>query len=349
MTAASAPAGERRAIIAGASGTARRGDAAREEPGRIIWAAAAAAVLLVLGFRRDNGAPARRGEARHAPPLSRTGIWKRRLSQLKLRVADDRVSAIAAGVTYFSLLSVFPALAALVSLYGLFADPATVDDNLAAAGGVVPGGGMEIIRDQVTRVAAQGGGALGFAFLLGLALSLWSANAATKALFDALNVVYDEKESRGFLKLNAVSLLFTLCGILFLLLAIGAVVVLPAAFSYIGFGGLWEQAAKLARWPMLFLVVALILALVYRFGPDRTNPRWRWITWGSACATVAWLAMSVLFSWYAANFGSFNKTYGSLGAVIGFMTWMWLSAMVVLLGAEIDTQLEREPATRTSR
>ena len=307
-----------------------------------IWAAAVTAGLLVLGFRQDIREPARPAAVDRGKPISRVGSWKRRLSQLNQRIAQDRVSAIAAGVTYFTLLSVFPAIAALVALYGLFADPTTVDDHLGAIAGVMPGGGMDIIRDQMNRVASEGGGTLGFAFLFGLGLSLWSANAATKALFDALNVVYDEKEERSLFTLNGVSLLFTLGGIVFLLLAIGAVVVLPVAFSFIGFAGVAETIVSLARWPMLLLAVMLILSLIYRFGPDRTRPRWRWITWGSACATIAWLAVSVLFSWYAANFGSYNKTYGSLGAAIGFMTWMWLSTMVVLLGAEIDTQLERE-------
>lgn len=312
-----------------------------EEPRarRGLWPVLVTAGLVAVGARRQP--LERRAAARPSRPQG-WALWKLRLNRLKARIARDRLTAIAAGVTYFTLLSVFPAIAALVSLYGLFADPASVDEQLGLADGVVPGGGMDIIREQIDRLAAQGGGALGFAFAFSLLLSLWSANASTKAMFDALNVVYDEEEKRGFFKLNAISLLFTAGGILFLLLAIAAVVVLPVAFSYFGAGGLWETLVRIGRWPVLAAIVMLVLAVIYRFGPCRTEPRWRWITWGSAFATAAWIVMSLLFSWYAANFGSYDKTYGSLGAVIGFMTWMWLSANVVLLGAEIDAELERE-------
>src|SRR4029450_9137667 len=143
-----------------------------------------------------------------------------------------------------------------------------------------------------------------------------------KALFDALNIVYDPKETRGLIKLNAVSLAFTAGALIVLLLAIGAVVVLPVALQYIGLGSVAEWIIKLARWPALYMLVVLALAIIYRFGPDREHAQWHWITWGSALAALAWIAASLLFSWYAANFGSYNTTYGSLGAAVGFMTWV---------------------------
>src|SRR5690606_16370019 len=155
-------------------------------------------------------------------------------------------------------------------------------------------------------------------------------------------IVYDQKEIRSFFRLTAITLLFTIGGIVFALCAMGALIVLPAVFRHLGLAGAWETLVTLARWPVLFVSIVLILALIYRFGPDRSDARWRWITWGSAFASLAWLVFSLLFSWYAANFGNYNKTYGSLGAVIGFMTWMWLSAIVVLIGAEIDAEMEAE-------
>jgi membrane protein len=167
-------------------------------------------------------------------------------------------------------------------------------------------------------------------------------------LFDTLNIVYGEQEKRGFIKLNAISLGFTLAAIAFALLALGAVVILPVILNYLWLSNFADILVRVARWPAMFLVLALALACVYRFGASREAPRWKWITWGSAIATILWIAASVLFSWYAANFGAFNKTYGSLGAAIGFMTWLWISAIVILLGAEIDAEMEHQTARDTT-
>jgi membrane protein len=169
-----------------------------------------------------------------------------------------------------------------------------------------------------------------------------------KSLFDTLNIVYGEQEKRGFLTLNAVSLSFTLAGILFVLAALGAVVVIPVVLNLIGLSNFADLMLRVARWPAMFVAVALALALIYRYGPSREAPQWRWITWGSAVAAVLWLGASALFSWYAASFGKFNETYGSLGAVIGFMTWLWISAIVILIGAELDAEMEHQTARDTT-
>ena len=169
-----------------------------------------------------------------------------------------------------------------------------------------------------------------------------------KSLFDTLNIVYGEKEKRGFLMLNAVSLSFTLAGILFVLAALGAVVVIPVVLNFVGLSNFADLMLRIARWPAMFVAVALAFALIYRYGPSREAPQWRWITWGSAVAAVLWLVASGLFSWYAASFGKFNETYGSLGAVIGFMTWLWISAIVILLGAELDAEMEHQTARDTT-
>jgi len=263
-------------------------------------------------------------------------------------ISEHRVVALAAGITFYSLLAIFPAIAALVAVYGLFTDPATLTVQLEKLSGLLPGGALDVMRDQLTRVASQRGSTLGVTFLVGLAVSLWSANAAMKSIFDTLNIVYAEREKRSFIKLNAVSLAFTVAGILFVLLAIGALVVLPPALKYLGLSGLSEFLVWAARWPALFVVVTLALAVIYRYGPSREKPQWRWISWGSAFAAFAWLAASMLFSWYAASFGNFNQTYGSLGAVIGFMTWIWLSAIVILVGAELDAEMEHQTARDTT-
>jgi membrane protein len=255
---------------------------------------------------------------------------------------------VAAGVTFYSVLALFPAIAALVALYGLFADPITITTNLDSIAGFVPGGAVEVIRDQITRVASQGRTTLGLTFLAGLGALLWSANAGIKSLFDALNLVYNEPEKRSFIWLNIISLTFTVLAIVFALVAIGVVVVVPIVLDFMGLRGATELVIKIGRWPALLIVVSMALAFLYRYGPSRQKPRWRWITWGSAVAAVSWLAVSILFAWYAENFGSYNKTYGSLGAIIAFMFWIWLSIIVVLVGAELNAETEHQTVRDTT-
>jgi len=167
-------------------------------------------------------------------------------------------------------------------------------------------------------------------------------------LFDALNIVYGEEEKRGFFKYYLATLTFTIGVIAFMLLAIAVVVALPILLNFIPLPGGTDLLVKIARWPILVVLVGFALALLYRYGPSRKEPRWRWVTWGSGLATVVWVAASILFSWYVASFGSYNKTYGSLGAIIGFMTWMWISLVVVLLGAKLDAEMEHQTARDTT-
>ena len=197
------------------------------------------------------------------------------------QIGEDRLLAVAAGVVFYGLLALFPAVTAFVSLYGLFAKASTINEHLSLVSGLMPGGGVEIIQEQVNRIAAKGEAKLGFAFAFGLALALWSANAGMKALIDALNVIYDEKEKRGFIKLNFVSLILTAGGLLAILTAVGAIVVLPVVLSYVGLGGWTEMLLRLLRWPVLLFVVIFGLAVLYRFGPSREHPRWEWLSVGS--------------------------------------------------------------------
>ena len=294
--------------------------------------------------------PAEQGLGHHAakpsdiPPRGWWSIAKRVAGS----VSDHRLMAEAAGVTFYTLLALFPALAALVSIYGLFAAPGTISEQLGALSQVVPGGGMQIISDQVHSLTSNGNKALGFALVIGLATSLWSANQAIKAVFDALNVVYDERERRGFFLRTVLTLAFTVGGILFVVIAMGAVVALPVALNFVGLGPESDLVLRILRWPVLLIAITLMLALIYRFGPSRERARWQWVTWGGAFAAVAWLLVSIGFSWYVTNFGSYNKTYGSLGAVIGFMTWIWISATVVLIGAELNAEMEHQTERDTT-
>jgi membrane protein len=270
--------------------------------------------------------------------------WWQILKRVAKQFSAHRLMATAAGITFYALLALFPALAALVSLYGMFADPNTISQQLNDLSGVIPGGGMQIIGEQVRHLAATSNSALGVGLIVGLLTSLWSANQGMKAIFDALNVVYDEAEKRGFFKLTAITLLFTLGTLVFVLMAIAAVIALPIALGFIGLSGIADVLIRVLRWPLLMVGVALYLSVVYRFGPSRNEPRWRWVTCGGSIAAVLWVVVSVLFSWYVASFGSYNKTYGSLGAAVGFMTWIWLSSTVVLLGAEVNAEMEHQTA-----
>lgn len=304
------------------------------------------------GRRRRDGA----GSGRAADPHGRDAAtpseipargWWQILKRTVQQVSEDRVMAEAAGVTFYALLALFPAIAALISIYGLFADPQAIQRHLDLVGGMVPGGGMEILREQVQRIAAKGGSTLGVSAVIGLLVSLWSANAAMKAVVDSLNIVYEEEEKRGFIRRTLVTMALTLGGIAFVLLAVGAVVVLPVVLGLVGLGGS-ETLLSLARWPLLLLGIGAYLAVLYRYGPSRAEARWRWVSWGSGIAALLWVASSAAFSWYVSNFGSYNETYGSLGAVIGFMTWIWISAIVVLAGAELDAEMEHQTARDTT-
>jgi membrane protein len=270
--------------------------------------------------------------------------WKDIFWRTYHQIGEDRLLAVAAGVVFYGLLALFPAVTAVVSLYGLFANAANINEHLSLVGGLVPASGVEIIQEQVNRIGAKGEIKLGFAFAFGLALTLWSANAGMKALIDALNVIYDEKEKRGFIKLNLVSLVLTAGAILAILTALGAVVVLPLVLSFLGLGGWTETLLRLLRWPVLLGVVVVGLAVLYRFAPSREHPRWEWLSVGSAFAAIAWLASSALLSWYLASFADYDATYGSLGAAIGMMMWMWISSIVILVGAELNSEIEHQTA-----
>ncbi|MBR0925173.1 membrane protein [Bradyrhizobium ottawaense] len=283
-----------------------------------------------------------RGRHASSPAVIPVKGWKDILLRVYGNIGQHRGLALAAGMTYYSILAIFPAMAALVAIYGLFSDPGSIAKHLDQISGFVPGGAIEVARDQLTRVTSKGPQSLGVTFAIGLGISLWSTNAAMKSLFDTLNIVYGEPEKRGFFKLNAISLGFTVAAIVFVILALSAVVVVPVLLKYLHLSNFADLLVRIARWPAMFVAVAFGIACVYRFGPSREAPRWSWITWGSAAATILWLGASALFSWYAASFGTFNETYGSLGAIIGFMTWLWISAIVILLGAELNAEMEHQ-------
>jgi membrane protein len=270
--------------------------------------------------------------------------WKDIFWRLYASVNDNRLLAVAAGVVFYSLLAIFPAVAAFVSLYGLIADASTIDAHLSLASGILPSGAVDILHEEITKLTAKGDAKLSLGFITGLAVALWSANAGMKAIIDALNVVYDEKEKRSFVKLNLVSLLFTFVAILSLMVALAAIVVAPIVFSMFGLSTFFSLAIVVLRWPLFLILATVALAAIYRYGPSRREARWQWLSVGSVTAALGWLIGSFLFSWYISNFGAYNATYGSLGAAVGMMMWMWISAIVILLGAELNAEIEHQTA-----
>jgi membrane protein len=338
---------------------------ARSEPQDNLLLMAATAILILTaqhffqaGTRAGSAglAAAPAGSLPHEhnarsdnPPAVRRANWKTTLWRIYQRSNDDRLLATAAGVVFFGLLAVFPAVTALVSSYGLFTDPGTIGANLQTLAMMLPEGSFQIVQDQIARVLAKGPAALGGTFLFGLALALWSANAGVKAIIDALNVVHEVREQRSFLKLNLLTLAFTTGGIAALLLMVSAVVAFPLALNHLGLAPDSRVAVSLARWPLMFAMLLVALSVLYRFGPSRAAQRWEWFGTGTLAAAALWIAGSAALSWYLSNFGDYNATYGSLGAAIGLMTWMWMSATIVLFGAELNAVIEQRRTAPDAR
>jgi membrane protein len=270
--------------------------------------------------------------------------WKDIFIRTYHEVQNDRLLSLAAGVVFYSLVALFPAIAAGVSVYAFFSNAATIANHVSLAADIVPGASLDLLREEITRIAGRSDGKLTFGFVLGLGIALWSANAGMKAIFDALNIIYDEEEKRGIVWLNVVSLFFTFCAIGGMLIALSAVVVFPLMLAAFGWSSLDAPLIGILRWPAMFVMVIAALAILYRYGPSRRIAKWRWLSVGSIFAAVVWLAVSVLFSWYLGNFANYNATYGALGAVVGLMMWMWLSTIVVLVGAELNSEIEHQTA-----
>lgn len=257
-------------------------------------------------------------------------------------IMADRVTLIAAGVTYFMLLSLFPALGALVALYGFVADPTAIMAHIGFLAGVFPPGSFDLIMNQLTSLTQQATSTRSLAFFGGLLVAIWSANSGMKALFDAMNVAYQEDEKRSLVRLNLLSLGFTFCALVVAMILIAAIGVLPAVLKYLWLDDWQEFLARLARWPFIILVFGCGISMIYRYGPSREEAKIKWLSWGVVFSTVLWLVASVLFSFYLENFANYNATYGTLGALIGLMVWVWISVVILIVGAEINAELEHQ-------
>lgn len=275
--------------------------------------------------------------------------WWSIVRRVKDDIAADNLSMIAAGAAFFGLLAVFPALAAGVALYGLFTDPATVTAHTAQLAGLAPEGARSVLDQQLQRVTAAADRSLGIGAVVALLVALWSSAKGVKSLMRALDIVYDEQEDRGFLKLNGTALLLTLAMLVVVPLCLALVAVLPAVIDRLPLPDFVVTAARWLRWPMIGALSIAAIAVLYRFGPAHSRPRPKWAWRGAAVATVLWLVASALFSWYVSSFGSYSQTYGSVAAIAVLMMWLWLSAFAVLIGGEVDAELEPSTVSREAR
>ena len=288
-----------------------------------------------------EGGGAARGRTATAPTDIPARGWKDIAWRVFKEISADRVMLTAAGVTFYLLLALGPLLAALVSLYGLFLDPADIATQAEALAGVLPGGAVDILTGQLERLTSADQGTLGFAFVVSLALALWSANAGMKAMFEAMNIAYDEREDRGFVRLTLTTLALTV-SLIAGVIALGAFNAVFTAFEQ-SFGvSMPDWIANLVTAGIALVGLVLFMACLYRFGPSRESPQWQWITPGAILAGVVIVLVSVAFSFYVSNFGSYNETYGSLGALVGFLTWLWLAVTVLVMGAELNSEMEHQ-------
>jgi membrane protein len=290
-------------------------------------------------------------EGRHAAPsplLIPARGWRQVLRRCFWRVFQDRLLGEAAAVAFYALLAIFPALAALVTLCGLFVDPEVVAGYFQALAGMLPAGAADVARDALGRIGTAGGGRAGLAAALA-ATALWSATVAATQLFGALNVAYREEERRGIIRLCGTGVVFALGTTVFVMLALGGVLGVPAALgARAGSSGDVNGLLQLLRWPVLLAFASVALALTYRHGPCHACPRWRWVSWGGAVASSIWLLGSALVSWYIQRVGSYDWLYGSIGGVLGLMLWAWVSSAAVLVGAVLNAELEQQVAPSTA-
>jgi membrane protein len=307
--------------------------------------------LRVLVQVRDDPAPSPRqdrGRSATSPHQIPMPGWKDIAMRSWTEVSENNIFLAAGGVTYAVLLALFPGLAALVSIYGLLLDPSQVGKQVAALSEVLPPASAQMIGDELQNLVSSSQGSLSISAGVALVFALWSASRGMGGMLSALNIAYDEKETRSFFRVNLLAILLTIAMLIGGTVIIALVGVLPAVLQFIGLEGSTKWLLLVLEWPLLIVVVMAGLAVLYRYAPDRHPPRWRWVSPGAIVATLLWLLGSVAFTVYVSHFNSYDKTYGSLGGVVVMLTWLYLSAFVSLLGAVINAQSERQTERDTA-
>ncbi|RFC63705.1 YihY/virulence factor BrkB family protein [Fulvimarina endophytica] len=288
------------------------------------------------------------GRHAHSPTQMPAKGWGAVLSRVKDRFDEHSVTLIAAGITFYVLLALFPAITALVSIYGLVADPQTIQSHVANLEGIVPQSALQVLEGQLQRLTSQSSSSLSFAFAGSLLLSIYSSTKGVKALFKAMNIAYEETDDRGFLKTNLLSMGFVLASIVLVILALGTIVVLPSVFSVLPIPSSLAWVVAVVPPIVLAVIAVLWVGALFRLGPDRRGAKVKWLTPGAVLTILGWLAASVAFSFYASNIKNFDATYGSMASVIVFLMWTWIMMIVLLAGAEVNAQLEHQTAEDTT-
>lgn len=329
----------------GGAGEQERAEPPSDHSARDVRQAEDAAATRAV---RDGASAANARGRRATTPsdIPRTG-WRDILLRTKQEVSDDNVSLVAAGVAFYGLLAVFPGIAALVSIYGLVADPVSAGRLFADMPGLPPEA-RKILTDQAAHVAAAPASTLSFSLVAALVLTIYSASRAMGAIITALNISYDESETRGFVRLTLLSFGLTAGLLAFCMLALGVIVGLPAIIDALSLPAWMATLLHLLPWPVLGSCAVGGLALLYRLGPARRPAEWPWLRIGALVATLLWLVGSAAFSFYVANFGSYNETYGSVGALVVLLMWFYLSAYVVIVGAELNSEIEHQTRRDTT-
>jgi len=289
------------------------------------------------------------GRLANSPGEIPLGGWLKILARAWRKTSEDNISLAAAGVAFYGLLAVFPAIAALIALFGLVADPVQVQSQFSSLSAFLPAEVYQLLSQQMREVASGSGQALGAGLAGAILLSVWSATRGTRSVMAALNIVYDEREERGFLRLNLTAFSMTFSLVILVVVVLALIVAVPVVMGYVGLGSFARTLVNLVRWPVLAALALTMLAILYRFGPSRALARWRWVSVGSVCVVVLWLAASALFSFYVSQFGNYNATYGSIGAVIVLLMWLYISALITILGAELNAEIERQTSRDTTR
>lgn len=303
---------------------------------------------ITLVFKHRNSAQPVASPTIGVAPRRGWAFWKYVLGRTYAEYNKDGLLLLAAAVAFYAVLALVPAITAAVSLYALFSDPARVESQFDHLQGLMPGGSFTLIKQQIQRIVAdQHGG--GVWFIVGVVIALWSAMSGVKGLIDSLNAVYEVEEQRSFLRYNLVALVMTLGGILGLFLAMLGLIGIPLAVNYLPLGDFGKTLAEWIRWPALLFILTIGLAALYRFGPHRKTPHWEWISPGNLFAAAGWLVESALLSWYLSNFANYNATYGSLGAAVALMLWLWITAVMILLGAELNSEYYKAKCENAER
>lgn len=283
--------------------------------------------------------PPQKSEPRSPTQISGSG-WKTILLEVKDQIGTDNVAIVSAGVAFYGFLAIFPAIMALISIYGLAMDPQQIQSQIETLGSMLPEQAFSLIETQIEKFTSTSGETLSWGTALGILFSLWSANKGIKSLFTGVDIAYNTENARGFLKQNALTLVFTLGAIILVIISMGVIVLFPALIDEIGLPSQIESLISWLRWIILALIVVLFLCLVYKFAPAKPRSRFKWVLPGAVLATILWLIASWGFSYYVSNFGSYGEIYGSIAAVVILMLWLLLTSLIILVGAELNSTAE---------